>query len=186
MTSTAYFERLYAESDDPWKLASRAYEQRKYDVTLAALPRRRYRHAFEPACSIGVLTSRLAQRCDQLLAMDGAARAVDQVRTRVGHENVRVELGWVPADWPTGMFDLVVLSELMYYLSAADRHQVIELATASLADEGHLLTVNWRHPFPEAAVHGDAVKAELRTHLDLQLLVDHTENDFTLQVFGHG
>ena len=54
--SDAYFDRMYSESVDPWQLQSRWYEQRKYAITLALLPYARYRHAFEPGCSIGVLT----------------------------------------------------------------------------------------------------------------------------------
>ncbi|WP_244268864.1 nodulation S family protein, partial [Mycobacterium parascrofulaceum] len=57
---------MYAGTDDPWALSSRWYEQRKYAITLALLPARRYRHAFEPGCSIGTLTARLARRCDQV------------------------------------------------------------------------------------------------------------------------
>jgi hypothetical protein len=45
----AYFDELYATSDDPWQLSSRWYEERKYSITLSLLPRPRYRHAFEPA-----------------------------------------------------------------------------------------------------------------------------------------
>jgi len=60
--STGYFDRIYSESEDPWQLGGRWYEQRKYAITLALLPYRRYRHAFEPGCSIGVLTEQLTAR----------------------------------------------------------------------------------------------------------------------------
>jgi hypothetical protein len=67
-TPAAYFEQLYSDSSDPWSLSEQWYVQRKYDHTLAALPQRRYRSAFEPGCSVGVLTTALAERCDSLLA----------------------------------------------------------------------------------------------------------------------
>src|SRR6478609_8966907 len=57
-----YFERVYREADDPWRFASSPYEAAKYAATLAAVPRARYRNAFEIGCSIGVLTERLAGR----------------------------------------------------------------------------------------------------------------------------
>ena len=72
----AYFDEMYAGGDDPWQLSTRWYEQRKYAITLAMLPRRRYRHAFEPGCSIGTLTALLAQRCDRVTAVDVAEAAV--------------------------------------------------------------------------------------------------------------
>ena len=55
-----YFERMYATSADPWQLQARWYERRKYAITLALLPYPRYRHAFEPGCSISVLTEMLS------------------------------------------------------------------------------------------------------------------------------
>ena len=36
-----YFDRMYAGAADPWGFGSRWYEQRKYALTLAALPGRR-------------------------------------------------------------------------------------------------------------------------------------------------
>ncbi len=59
----AYFDRMYAGTEDPWQLSTRWYEQRKYAITLGLLPQRHYRHGFEPGCSIGTLTALLAQRC---------------------------------------------------------------------------------------------------------------------------
>ena len=34
-----YFDRVYASSDDPWGFASRWYERRKRQLTMASLPR---------------------------------------------------------------------------------------------------------------------------------------------------
>jgi hypothetical protein len=63
---------MYEHANDPWGFADRWYEERKRAITLAALPDRRYRTAFEPGCSIGVLTADLAHRCDFILAGDVA------------------------------------------------------------------------------------------------------------------
>jgi hypothetical protein len=38
----AYFDRMYDDTDDPWQLSTRWYERRKYAITLALLPDRRY------------------------------------------------------------------------------------------------------------------------------------------------
>ena len=81
--STGYFDRIYSESADPWQLGDRWYEQRKYAITLALLPYRRYRHAFEPGCSIGVLTEQLATRCDHVTSTDIASAALDATHRRL-------------------------------------------------------------------------------------------------------
>ena len=55
-----YFHELYEGDADPWEFATSGYEQRKYSLTTASLPRAHYTSVFEPGCSIGVLTERLA------------------------------------------------------------------------------------------------------------------------------
>jgi len=76
----SYFDDLYAAAEDPWSLRTRWYEQRKYALTTAVLPRRRYADAVEVGCSVGELTAALAQRCDRLTAWDVSAAAVEQTR----------------------------------------------------------------------------------------------------------
>ena len=71
----AYFDGMYQAAADPWGFEDRWYERRKSAIALAMLPAERYRAAFEPGCSIGVLTRMLAPRCT-LLACDLAAAAV--------------------------------------------------------------------------------------------------------------
>ena len=67
---------------DPWRFATSDYERAKYEATLAALPHEIYRDVLEIGCSIGVLTRQLAPRCEKLLALDVAAKALDQARAR--------------------------------------------------------------------------------------------------------
>src|SRR5258708_25102140 len=69
------------DGPDPWQVASRWYERRKRDLLLAALPRERYAHGFEPGCGNGETTQRLLQRCERLCAVDFSARAVDLCRS---------------------------------------------------------------------------------------------------------
>ena len=85
----AYFERMYAASGDPWQLGERWYEKRKYAITLALLPYQRYRHAFEPGCSVGVLTEQLVRRCDHVTSTDVAPTALDATHRRLSRGGVR-------------------------------------------------------------------------------------------------
>ena len=165
MTDAGYFDKLYASSDDPCDLASSPYEQRKLALLMDCLPHQRYAHAFEPGCAIGVTTSALSRRCDRVTAMDAAAAAVRLARERLhGRHNVAVLDGHVPADWPDGAFDLIVLSELLYYLDEASRRGVAERSIETLLPCGDLVAVHWRHPFTEAHATGDEVHAELTQH----------------------
>ncbi|MCE4946671.1 MULTISPECIES: SAM-dependent methyltransferase [Streptomyces] len=184
-TPAAYFAAQYAAASDPWQLTRRWYERRKYALTLAALPRPRYRAAFEPGCSVGVLTRHLARRCDRLLAADAVphAAATATARTRdLPHVEVRCLA--VPGQWPAGAFDLVVLSELLYYFDDATLWAVLDRTVGSLAPGGTVVTAHWNHRVPEHLRTGTELAAELAAVPELSLLCDVRDADFTLQTFA--
>ena len=139
-----YFDDLYAGERDPWEFETSAYEQAKYDATLAALPRPRYRRGLEIGCSIGVLTARLAGRCASLVAVDVSEKALDAAHMRCRTlPNVAFENISVPAEWPAGTFDLIMLSEVVYYLDAGDVSRLADRVRASVEPGGHVLLVHW-------------------------------------------
>ena len=183
-TPMSYFEHLYARSNDPWNFSARWYDARKHSLTVDALPERRYRSAFEPGCSTGMLTARLAERCDRLLSVDAVAAAVDTAATHVAaHPHVTVRRARMPADWPAEMFDLIVLSEIGYYFDDADLSVLIERTVASLEPGGDLVAVHWRWPVDEHARSGDDVHARLSDTPGLARLGRHEEADFLLEVY---
>jgi len=143
-TDPDHFERLYAANPDPWAFTSSAYEREKYAATLAALPDRRFVNGLEVGCSVGVLTTQLATRCDTLLGLDGVEAAVGQARASCAAQPwVRIERSLVPADWPGGRFDLIVFSEVLYYLGSNGLRQTASLARDSLLPGGVIALVNW-------------------------------------------
>lgn len=139
-----YFDARYAADPDPWRFETSGYERAKYDSTLAALPRARYGAALEVGCSIGVLTARLAERCDRLVALDVAEAALDQARRRcraLGH--VAFLRAQVPGEWPDGAFDLILLSEMVYYLDAAAVRRLVGRVRDGLRPGGDAVLVHW-------------------------------------------
>jgi SAM-dependent methyltransferase len=180
-----HFRERYSASPDPYGLADRWYEARKYDLTVALLPRERYGSAFEPGCSIGVLTERLASRCDRLLACDAIPDAVAAARSRTaGRAGVRVEQRVVPGEWPMGSFDLVVFSEILYYFDDADLHQMLRLGLLALRPGGHLIAVHWRHPAPDHPRTGDEVHEILAADRRLARLARYRDPDFNAEVYA--
>jgi SAM-dependent methyltransferase len=176
----SYFDAMYAAADDPWSMRSRWYEQRKYAVTAAVLPRRRYGDGLEVGCSVGELTAVLAPRCDRLTAWDVSAAAVERARARTaGLPGVRVEQRAMPAD-PLPSCDLVVLSEVLYYLAPDDLAAVLAQLPGAVRPGGTLLAVHWRHPVADYPQTGDAVHAALRAALEWPRVAVHEEPDFLL------
>lgn len=179
------FDRMFAESDDPWGFRARWYEHRKRALMLASLPRRRYRTGFEPGCANGETTVALADRCDTLLAVDGCARAVELARRRLhARAGVRVEQMWVPAQWPASVFDLIVVSELAYYLTASGCAQLADAAIGALAPGGHLVCCHWRPPIAGCALDGDAVHAIFEGRVPLPGVATYRDADFCLAVWS--
>jgi SAM-dependent methyltransferase len=179
-----YFDAMYEAAPDPWGFEDRWYEQRKYAISLAQLPDRRYRRAFEPGCSIGVLTAMLAGRCDRLLSWDVAAGAVQAAARRTRDlPNVRVERRQIPHEWPAGRFDLIVFSEILYYLGDRDLEQALDYAVHALEPGGTLLAVHWRHPVTGYPRTGDDVHRVLAARPGLARLVSHQEEDFLAEVY---
>jgi SAM-dependent methyltransferase len=179
-----YFDAMYEAAPDPWGFEDRWYEQRKYAISLAQLPDRRYRRAFEPGCSIGVLTAMLAGRCDRLLSWDVAAGAVQAAARRTCDlPNVRVERRQIPHEWPEGRFDLIVFSEVLYYLGDRDLEQALDYGVHALEPGGTLLAVHWRHPVTDYPRSGDDVHRVLAARPGLARLVSHQEEDFLAEVY---
>ncbi|KQP29726.1 methyltransferase type 12 [Methylobacterium sp. Leaf104] len=139
-----YFTELYAGNPDPWDFATSPYEHAKYDATLAALGRETYAQALEVGCSIGVLSRRLADRCAALLALDVAEAALDAARARCAPcPHVSFLRAAVPAEWPSGRFDLVVLSEVLYFFTPEDLARIAAHLAAALNPGGEVVLVHW-------------------------------------------
>lgn len=184
-TLAEHFDALFARDADPWRCRTSWYEERKRATLLAALPRRRFVRAYEPGCAAGELTAALAARCDEVVATDASAAAVARARGRVASlANVRVDEAATPRDWPAGGFDLVVVSELGYYLDDDELSLLIERAVAALADDGVLVACHWRHPAVDLLRSGDRVHARFVAECGLARAVHHQEDDFVLDLWN--
>lgn len=180
------FDKLYKVDPDPWQFKTSAYEAKKYAATLAALPKSRYRSAFEIGGSIGVLTEQLADRCDTLLSVDVVKVAQEQAIERCQHlPKIRFQLMSVPDQYPNEMFDLVLLSEVGYYWCWEDLKKAQQCILDHLEPGGHLLLVHWTVDALELPLTGDEVH---EAFLDLvptklQHLKEQRETQYRLDLF---
>jgi len=182
-TDRDYFRTMYDDSADPWNFATSSYERRKYALTVGSLPSERYRSAFEPGCSIGVLSELLAPRCDRLLATDIVPAALEQATTRLkAYENVVVERRAIPESWPDGAFDLVVLSEVAYYFDADSLRDVLALTVGSTVPGAILVGVHWRGE-TDYPLTGDGAHALIDQCEQLRKVVHHLEEEFVLDLW---
>lgn len=184
-----YFDRMYAESPDPWGFTTRWYERRKVALTLASLSQERYESCFEPGCSIGVLTEQLARRCDHVIATDIADSALASADSRLttgGVTNVELRQWALGEQWPEETFDLIVLSEVGYYIAPVDAAQVVANAVGHLGSAGTLLSAHWRRPVAEYPSDGDGFHAVLDRSPGIDRLSRYVDEDVVIEVFVAG
>lgn len=167
-SSADAFEAMYRASQDPWQFATSAYEQSRYDAILRSLQRSRYDTAFEPGCSVGVLTARLAAICRRVLATDIAPTAVFRAAERCKHwGSVSVQLAAGLTDLPDEPVDLVVFSEIGYYFDAPALERYAAELAAQLIPGGEFIAAHWLGMSPDHVLHGDVVHETLLATLPL-------------------
>ena len=185
-TPDHYFQQMYSETEDPWDFAGSWYELRRYGLLLASLPEQRYRVCFEPACSVGVLTEMLADRCDEVHAVDVVHAATEQARRRIagaGLGHVRVRTADATDPWPRPACDLLVLSEFLYYTPVDGLDSLITSLLALVRPGGTIAACHWLGHSTDHACHGEDVHAALARRSDLTRLARYREQDFLLDVF---
>ncbi len=154
----SYFAQIYQTNLDPWNFETSQYEREKYLASLAALPLERYRRAFEIGGSIGVLTRMLADRCDRLLSIDVSSLAQGRAQARCADQpQVKFQIMQFPGETPDQTFDLIVLSEVGYYLSEKDLLIARDWIVNALPPGGHLLLVHWTPLVEDYPLTGDEV-----------------------------
>lgn len=159
-TDPAFFERLYADNPDPWSYETSGYEAEKYRLCLGLLGDRRFNRGLEVGCSIGVLSAEIASRCDYFLGLDGAATAIDRARSR-GMANAEFGVARLPSDWPVGQWDLIVLSEVLYFLDAEDIGRLASHVAETLVPGGRVLIASYLGD-TETELDGPASEAVFR------------------------
>ena len=141
---SAHFSRIYQSNPDPWGFRTDPYEQDKYRHSIEVLSDYRFSSGLEVGCSIGVLTQMLALKCDRVLAVD----IVDQPLVAAAQRCADQPWVWfqrmqIPGEWPDERFDLIVLSEVLYFLSPEDLDRCAERVKDCVLPGAKVLLVNW-------------------------------------------
>lgn len=161
------FEARYRVDPDPWDYDGSDYERAKYAATLAACGPGPFASALELGASIGAFSTLLGPRCRRLITMDSAPTAVALARARLAGDealaHVDVRVATVPGEIPGGPFDLVIASEILYYLDASELLTTLERLRRVTVRGARLVAVHWRRPGPERPLSAVEVHATLRS-----------------------
>lgn len=194
--SETYFDALYNDNSDPWQYQTRWYEKRKRDICLAVLPQANYVSAIELGCGNGVFSELLAERCLSLLSIDGNQKAVELAKQRLANDSsIKVIQGVIPQALADGVtdknqtYDLIVISEILYYLPVTDIDRVITWIKQSLTTGGTLLCCHWRYNIDGFEMTGETVHHRLQQAFNKEnkLALNHqsqiVDSDFLVDVW---
>jgi cyclopropane fatty-acyl-phospholipid synthase-like methyltransferase len=160
------FERRFRFNIDPWNYATSPFESFKRQVLLRACGCRTYGRGLELGCAIGETTRYLAPRCLRLLAVDASLTALDEARKRTaGTRGVSLRQALLPQQTPRGRFDLIVASEIVYYLRSHAMNDLLRRLCKGLAPGGRMVFLHHLRPFDDAAQPPQLAHSRIRAAL---------------------
>ena len=158
-----FFNKMYQQNQDPWDFENSPYEKEKYKATIDIIPNDVYENVFEIGCSNGVLSEMLIPRSKRLLAVDASDIAVKNAKLRLAKfPFVTVQEMTIPEKFPDEKFNLILLSEVGYFLNESDLIIARDKMIAALLPKGHLILVHWTPYVEEFPLTGDYVHEKFR------------------------
>jgi len=160
--SAATFEARYRAEGDPWRTLSDPAERAKADAVLSACGDGPFASVVDLGAGLGVLAAALAYRSRRLRALDAAPTAVAAAAGRLARwPGARAAVAVLPDDLPRDTFDLVVASEVLYYLSPAAFAATLRWLDGAVAPAGRVVAVHWTGSAPDLQRSADDVHVAL-------------------------
>ncbi|MGO1489508.1 MAG: PIG-L family deacetylase [Arachnia sp.] len=181
---SARLDTMYDGGSDPWNNCGSFYEERRRALVLAMLGAARYNRVLELGCADGFLTAALVDRANEVLAFDTSPRAV--AAARINAPSAAVHQGDLPGVIPGGAerFDLIVLSEVGYFLSATELLATLRRARAVLSPGAELLLCHWQHPTKKVPLDGELVHQQARDFMGAQPRASYRDPDLCIEIWG--
>ena len=181
----AGFEAMFRKDTDPWDYAGSRFESFKRKVLLHACGGRIAGRGLELACANGETTRHLARRCLRLLAVDASPTVIAAARQRVRDRRVTFAVAELPLETPRGAFDLIVASELLYYMGRTDMDALLAKLERSLAPGGRIVILHHTVAFADATQHPGQAQARATAQLGEALMpvLSRTYRQFAVAAF---
>jgi SAM-dependent methyltransferase len=155
--SAAAFEARYRAEGDPWATLTDPAERAKAASNLAACGDGPFAAVCDLGAGLGVLAAALAPRARALLALDAAPTAVAAAADRLAPwPRAEARVAVLPDGLPAGAFDLVVASEILYYLPDPAFAATLDWLDRALLAGGRLVAVHWTGTAPDLHRSADA------------------------------
>lgn len=179
----AEFDRRFRVDPDPWRFETSDYERAKREATAGACGPLAGRTILELGAANGVLAARLAPAARALVAVEGAPAAAQLARERLAElPHARAVEGLIPEAVPPGPYDVVVASEILYYLQPDAYASTLDALDHWLAPGGRLVAVHWRPTSEERPRSAEQVHADLAGLRFLELVETRDTADYLLAI----
>ena len=183
--SAAMFEARYRAEGDPWRTLSNPAERAKAEAVLSACGDGPFASVVDLGAGLGVLAAGLASRSRRLLALDAAPTAVAAAARRLARwPGARAAVAVLPDDLPRDTFDLVVASEVLYYLSPAAFAATLRWLDGAVAPAGRVVAVHWTGSAPDLQRSADDVHAGLARRPRLTAIATTRAETYRLDVLA--
>lgn len=157
---------MFQTDIDPWDYASSPFEARKRKILLNACGAGVRGRGLELACANGETTRYLARKCLRLMAVDSSPTAVAEARRRTEvFPHVSVHQAVLPRDLPRKRFDLIVVSELLYYIRAVEADCLVSRLARAIAPGGRIILLHHHVRFEDASQHSDRAQQRAASQL---------------------
>lgn len=148
------FDAKFVENDDPWSTFTERDEALKRRAILHAMGTGPWGRVLEIAAGNGSNSAAIAPRALRLDATEATASGTALVaRAVAGQRRARAIKLKVPARLPRARYDIIVVAEVIYYLTAVEMAQTARDLVAVLRPGGTLVLAHHRVDYPDFAQH---------------------------------
>ena len=172
LTKPDLIDHFYDKGGDPFGFDVNPDEQLKFRKTLEICGDGKLGRVLEIGCAVGSFTEMIASRATDVLAIDVSEAAIRQAKQRLHQQqNVRLETRTLPAEFPDGQFDLIIASDVLYYLTVEDLQTCMGMIEAALSSGGAMVAVHYI-PRVGTLLDGNELHDLMKAHSTLSHTLD--------------
>jgi len=174
-----HFEELYRKKPDPWNYENYEFEKEKYLKTLQMIPGE-VETVWEVGSSEGLFTQLLLEGGKKVLGVEISATALQRAEERLKDYGNRIRLQRldITREDIDGTFDLILASEILYYLGGKNILLFLEEKFyRHLRPGGYLLLC---HFYPSGKIIHDIYRENHRFHEVIEEITHHPHRDYII------
>lgn len=143
MVLNRIYDLAYRLRNDLFEIEGSEYEQHKLNRLIGVIRQRRYKTVLDVGCGIGILAEKISPFCQQIIGIDFSPKAISLAEKRCKNlENV----SFLERDIRTfdfqGDYDLVIFSEVLYYLEDRFIERIVHRLKKNLPDSARIIIVD--------------------------------------------